>query len=121
PVQLGLEDFAGVNGSHKHDLNLLSSVIVYDFDIAWPALTLRPHIGIDAMRQPSTQLLLMVMLLAERRRYAAWTLCLMVIALDLGMHADEAGWAPAGDLILLTAGGLALARVFTLCLPRARI
>jgi hypothetical protein len=53
------------------------------------------------------------MQLVGARRYAVWTLCLTVIALDLGQRSHEIGWHAAGDRILLTIGGLALAKLFS--------
>ena len=63
--------------------------------------------------------MLTVMLLIGARRYAAWTFCLTVIALDLGARAHGAGWHPAEDRLLLTIGGLAMALLFSRCLPRS--
>jgi hypothetical protein len=60
---------------------------------------------------------LTVMQLVSARRYAIWTLCLTVIALDLGERSHEIGWHAAGDRILLTIGGLALAKLFSFRLP----
>jgi hypothetical protein len=59
-------------------------------------------------------LMLTVMQLIGARHYAVWTFCLTVIALDLGQRSHEIGWHAAGDRILLTIGGLALARLFSL-------
>jgi hypothetical protein len=68
------------------------------------------HIGILAIT-------LTVMQLAGARRYAAWTFCLTVVALDLGLHPHDVGWQIASDRILLTIGGLALAIIFSAHLP----
>jgi Fusaric acid resistance protein-like len=57
--------------------------------------------------------MLVVMQLVGARRYAVWTFCLTVIALDLGQRPSETGWHAAGDRLLLTIGGLALARLFS--------
>jgi len=46
------------------------------------------------------------------------TFCLTVIALDLGQRTHEVGWQVAEYRLLLTIGGLALARVFSLRLPQ---
>jgi hypothetical protein len=62
-------------------------------------------------------IVLTVMQLVGARRYAVWTLCLTVIALDLGQRSHEIGWHAAGDRILLTIGGLALAKLFSFRLP----
>ena len=59
-------------------------------------------------------LMLTVMQLIGARHYAVWTFCLTVIALDLGQRAHEIGWHAAGDRLLLTIGGLALAGLFSL-------
>jgi hypothetical protein len=64
-------------------------------------------------RCPSTLQVATVMQLVGARRYAVWTLCLTVIALDLGQRSHEIGWHAAGDRILLTIGGLALAKLFS--------
>ena len=61
--------------------------------------------------------MLTVMQLVGARRYLAWTFCLTVIALDLGLRPGETGWHPAAGRILLTIGGLALAILFSLRLP----
>jgi len=58
------------------------------------------------------------MQLVGARRYAVWTFCLTVIALDLGQRTHEVGWQVAEYRLLLTIGGLALARVFSLRLPQ---
>jgi uncharacterized membrane protein YccC len=68
------------------------------------------HIGILAVT-------LTIMQLVGARRYAAWTFCLTVIALDLGVQPHEVGWQIAIDRILLTIGGLALAFIFSVRLP----
>jgi Fusaric acid resistance protein-like len=68
------------------------------------------HIGILAIT-------LTIMQLVGARRYAAWTFCLTVIALDLGLQPREVGWQIAIDRILLTIGGLALAFIFSVHLP----
>jgi Fusaric acid resistance protein-like len=62
-------------------------------------------------------IMLTVMQLVGARRYAVWTFCLTVIALDLGQSSREIGWHTAGDRILLTIGGLALAKFFSFGLP----
>ena len=62
-------------------------------------------------------LMLTVMQLIGARHYAVWTFCLTVIALDLGQRSHEIGWHAAGDRLVLTVGGLALARLFSLRLP----
>ena len=62
-------------------------------------------------------LMLTVMQLIGARHYAVWTFCLTVIALDLGQRSHEIGWHAAGDRLLLTIGGLALAGLFSLRLP----
>jgi uncharacterized membrane protein YccC len=61
--------------------------------------------------------MLTAMQLAGARRYAVWTFCLTVIALDLGQRTHEVGWQVAEYRLLLTIGGLALARVFSFRLP----
>jgi Fusaric acid resistance protein-like len=61
--------------------------------------------------------MLTVMQLVGARRYAVWTFCLTVIALDLGQQPHEIGWHAAEDRILLTIGGLALAKLFSFRLP----
>jgi hypothetical protein len=60
---------------------------------------------------------LTAMQMVGARRYAPWTFCLTVIALDLGVLPQDTGWVSAGCRLLLTAGGLALAFLFSLCLP----
>jgi hypothetical protein len=62
-------------------------------------------------------IMLTVMQLVGARRYAVWTFCLTVIALDLGQRTHEVGWQVAAYRLLLTVGGLALAGVFSLRLP----
>lgn len=62
-------------------------------------------------------LMLTVMQLIGARHYAVWTFCLTVIALDLGQRSHEIGWHAAGDRLVLTIGGLALAGLFSLRLP----
>jgi uncharacterized membrane protein YccC len=61
--------------------------------------------------------MLTVMQLVGPRRYAVWTFCLTVIALDLGQSSHELGWHAAEDRLLLTIGGLALAKLFSFRLP----
>jgi Fusaric acid resistance protein-like len=61
--------------------------------------------------------MLTVMQLVGTRRYAIWTFCLTVIALDLGQRSHEIGWHAAEDRILLTIGGVALAWLFSFRLP----
>jgi hypothetical protein len=61
--------------------------------------------------------MLTAMQLVGARRYAVWTFCLTVIALDLGQRTHEVGWQVAEYRLLLTIGGLALARVFSFRLP----
>jgi hypothetical protein len=61
--------------------------------------------------------MLTVMQLVGARRYAVWTFCLTVIALDLGQQPHEIGWQTAEDRILLTIGGLVLAKLFSFRLP----
>jgi hypothetical protein len=68
------------------------------------------HIGILAIT-------LTIMQLVGARRYAAWTFCLTIIALDLGLQPHEVGWQIAIDRILLTIGGLVLAIILSLHLP----
>ena len=58
-------------------------------------------------------IMLTAMQLVGSRRYAAWTFCLTVIALDLGQRSHGVGWQIAEDRLLLTIGGLALARLFS--------
>ena len=62
-------------------------------------------------------IMLTAMQMVGARRYAVWTFCLTVIALDLGQRSHEIGWQLAKDRLLLTVGGLALATLFSLCLP----
>jgi hypothetical protein len=62
-------------------------------------------------------IMLTAMQLVGARRYAVWTFCLTVIALDLGQRTHEVGWQVAEYRLLLTIGGLALARVFSFRLP----
>jgi hypothetical protein len=57
--------------------------------------------------------MLVVMQMVGSRRYAVWTFCLTVIALDLGQRPSETGWHAAGYRLLLTIEGLALARLFS--------
>ena len=57
--------------------------------------------------------MLVVMQLVGARRYAVWTFCLTVIALDLGQRPSETGWHAAVYRLLLTIGGLGLARLFS--------
>jgi hypothetical protein len=52
--------------------------------------------------------MLTVMQLVGPKRYAAWTFCLTIIALDVGMQPHAFGWNAAADRILLTVGGLGL-------------
>jgi hypothetical protein len=59
------------------------------------------------------------MQLVGARRYAAWTFCLTVIALDLGVQPQEVGWQIAIDRILLTIGGLGFAFIFSVRLPKS--
>jgi hypothetical protein len=61
--------------------------------------------------------MLTVMQLVGARRYAVWTFCLTVVALDLGQRSHEIGWHVAGDRLLLTIGGVALAWLFSFPLP----
>ena len=61
--------------------------------------------------------MLTVMQLVGARRYAVWTFCLTVVALDLGQRSHETGWHVAGDRLLLTIGGVALAWLFSFRLP----
>jgi Fusaric acid resistance protein-like len=56
---------------------------------------------------------LTLMQMVGSRRYAAWTLCLTVIALDLGVLPYETGWNFAVGRIMLTVSGLALAALFS--------
>jgi hypothetical protein len=65
--------------------------------------------------------MLTVMQLVGARRYAVWTFGLTVIALDLGQRSHEIGWHAAIDRILLTIGGLALAKPFSLSLPQSPV
>jgi uncharacterized membrane protein YccC len=62
-------------------------------------------------------IMLTAMQLVGARRYAVWTFCLTVIVLDLGQRTHEVGWQVAEYRLLLTIGGLALARVFSFRLP----
>jgi len=62
-------------------------------------------------------LMLTAMQLVGARRYAVWTFCLTVIALDLGQRTHEVGWQVAAYRLLLTIGGLALAGAFSFRLP----
>jgi hypothetical protein len=50
--------------------------------------------------------MLAAMQLVGARRYAVWTFCLTVIALDLGQRTHEVGWQVAEYRLLLTIGGL---------------
>jgi hypothetical protein len=77
--------------------------------LAWPLPALL-QAGIFA-------LMLTIMQLVGAQRYAAWVFCLTVIALDLGLQPSESGWQPAEYRVLLTMGGLALALLFSSCLP----
>jgi hypothetical protein len=61
--------------------------------------------------------MLTAMQLVGARRYAVWTFCLTVIVLDRGQRTHEVGWQVAEYRLLLTIGGLALARVFSFRLP----
>jgi hypothetical protein len=62
--------------------------------------------------------MLTLMQLVGPRRYAMWTFCLTVIALDLnGVRPQEISWLLGEERILLTIGGLALAILFGLRLP----
>lgn len=60
---------------------------------------------------------LSIMQLIGARRYALWTLCLTVVALDLGMLPQASGWVLPANRLMLTIGGLALAIPFSLRLP----
>jgi hypothetical protein len=60
---------------------------------------------------------LTAMQLVGARRYALWTCCLTVIALDLGTLPQNTGWGIAAGRLLLTIGGLALAALFAPALP----
>ena len=63
--------------------------------------------------------MLTLMQLVGAKRYAVWTFCLTVIALDLkSVLPQEIGWRLGEERILLTIGGLALAILFSLRLPR---
>jgi Fusaric acid resistance protein-like len=62
-------------------------------------------------------IMLTAMQLVGARRYAMWTFCLTVIALDLGQRSHGVGWRMAEDRLLLTIGGLALARLFSFGSP----
>jgi hypothetical protein len=60
------------------------------------------------------------MQLVGAKRYAVWTFCLTVIALDLkSVLPQEIGWLLGEERILLTIGGLALAILFSLRLPQS--
>jgi uncharacterized membrane protein YccC len=62
--------------------------------------------------------ILTVMQLVGAKRYAVWTFCLTVIALDLkSVPPQEIAWHLGEERILLTIGGLALGIVFSLRLP----
>ena len=62
--------------------------------------------------------MLTLMQLLGPRRYAMWTFCLTVIALDLnGVRPQEISWLLGEERILLTIGGLALAILFGWRLP----
>jgi Fusaric acid resistance protein-like len=62
--------------------------------------------------------MLTLMQLVGARRYAVWTFCLTVIALDLNsVRPQEISWLLGEERILLTIGGLALAILFGLRLP----
>jgi Fusaric acid resistance protein-like len=63
--------------------------------------------------------MLTAMQLIGARRYAGWTFCLTVIVLDLGQRTHQIGWRAAEDRLLLTTGGVALAWLFSFCLPKA--
>jgi hypothetical protein len=65
-------------------------------------------------------IMLTLMQLVGAKRYAVWTFCLTVIALDLkSVLPQEIGWRLGEERILLTIGGLALAILFSLRLPRS--
>jgi hypothetical protein len=66
-------------------------------------------------------IMLSVMQLVGARRYAVWTFGLTVIALDLGQRSHEIGWHAAEDRMLLTIGGLALAKLFSFSLPQCTV
>jgi hypothetical protein len=57
------------------------------------------------------------MQLVGARRYAVWTFCLTIVALDLGQRTHEVGWQVATYRLVLTIGGLALAQLFSFRLP----
>lgn len=80
--------------------------------LCWPLPALL-HAGILGV-------ILTVMQLVGAQRYAVWTFCLTVIALDLkSVLPQEIGWCLGEERILLTIGGLALAMLFSLRLPSA--
>jgi Fusaric acid resistance protein-like len=63
-------------------------------------------------------IMLTAMQLVGPRRYAIWTFCLTVIALDLGQQRSHGiAWHIAEDRLLLTIVGLALAGLFSLRMP----
>jgi Fusaric acid resistance protein-like len=65
-------------------------------------------------------IILTLMQLVGAKRYAVWTFCLTVIALDLkSVLPQEIGWRLGEERILLTIGGLALAILFSLRLPQS--
>ena len=64
--------------------------------------------------------MLTLMQLVGAKRYAIWTFCLTVIALDLkSVLPQQIGWRLGEERILLTIGGLALAILFSLRLPQS--
>ena len=78
--------------------------------LCWPLPALL-HAGILGV-------ILTVMQLVGAKRYAVWTFCLTVIALDLkSVRPQEVAWHLGEERILLTIGGLALGIVFSLRLP----
>jgi uncharacterized membrane protein YccC len=62
-------------------------------------------------------IMLTAMQLVGARRYAVWTFCLTIVALDLGQRTHEVGWQVATYRLVLTIGGLALAQLFSFRLP----
>jgi Fusaric acid resistance protein-like len=80
--------------------------------LCWPLPALL-HAG-------TLSIMLALMQLVGAKRYAVWTFCLTVIALDLNsIRPQEIGWRLGEERILLTIGGLVLAILFSLRLPQS--
>jgi hypothetical protein len=105
--------------SQKHTLQRLKHRFVGTAGgaIFSAALLARPVPGL--LRAGILGVMLTIMQLVGAQRYAAWTFCLTVIALDLGEQPDATGWQVAEYRLGLTIGGLALALLFSVCLPSA--